>query len=552
MLKLCKSCLGYNALDNQQQNTHSDFDLIQTVKSPPKRVGILKIPKPSKYLPEDEKVKGDDDSGVDEYSRLEQSSRDDSLDNIMIDGDDRVQLTVSSVNTILEELPETDDELEGQDLPPLKNELKIGTLVELGGIKEQPTTTEGTKGPRDEHMLAIVSANVNPRKFQRQISAPGNQNSSNNNNNNNNGGACASANSSRASSRERIPPPAAASVIKNRTRDRSPVVSFNENPVIVVQGCDGGGGGTKGISSGGSAGSKIRQRSRSDATKFKFRSPSSSISSNNSTTSSGTPATGTKTVVGKIAWLRERRGIKNQQTLPDQAVREQPETTPNDPLALFPDNDLGTEGRDGLMEEIENQVASAAQTQALDPRAATTTKHLLNRIKSAADIDKPLKKMRPRTKSDKFERVQRKKIVADVSKTTAFDWPLGRLGKLRQKYKGKENLKKTEGEDLGGLPEGRSASAAALTSLAKAPVERHRPPAHHHLKRRHSERHKDRSKSVAFESSANEGGGLAASLWSASVKFFAGSNDKGGKGGRGGHGKSGGRRRHLTDPDSCK
>jgi len=83
-------------------------------------------------------------------------------------------------------------------------------------------------------------------------------------------------------------------------------------------------------------------------------------------------------------------------------------------------------------------------------------------------------KSRPRSKSDRFARPTRKQVV-DVYKQAAFDWPLGQIGKIKQKYQ------KTKS------PTVRSKSDE---NLSEAPATR--------LKRRSSERH-GKQRKVAFE-----------------------------------------------------
>ena len=59
-------------------------------------------------------------------------------------------------------------------------------------------------------------------------------------------------------------------------------------------------------------------------------------------------------------------------------------------------------------------------------------------------LDKPPEKIRPRSRSDKLQKSPKtKETLEEVSTKTSFDWPLGRLGKLRQKYSGrkKQNYK---------------------------------------------------------------------------------------------------------------
>ena len=54
-------------------------------------------------------------------------------------------------------------------------------------------------------------------------------------------------------------------------------------------------------------------------------------------------------------------------------------------------------------------------------------------------LDKPPEKIRPRSRSDKLQKSPKtKETLEEVSTKTSFDWPLGRLGKLRQKYSGRK------------------------------------------------------------------------------------------------------------------
>ena len=55
-------------------------------------------------------------------------------------------------------------------------------------------------------------------------------------------------------------------------------------------------------------------------------------------------------------------------------------------------------------------------------------------------LDKPPDKIRPRTRSDKLSKSEKTKgLLEEVSTKASFDWPLGRLGKLRQKYTRKKS-----------------------------------------------------------------------------------------------------------------
>ena len=383
------------------------------------------------------------------------------------------QLTVSSVNTILEDLPETDDEDDERPRPPLlstKSEECGGgdasTVNPTKGLKQivagpAPLPQAGgdrrTRHPSDS---ALAGASARPRG-QRQF----------------------------------------------HRRERSPVVSFADKPATVIE-------------------SKKfpppRPRSRSDATRFiKFRSsPTSSVSSNGGASppvaGDGDGSGGGGAGGGKMAWLRERR--RSVQKIAFGAA-------PPSAAAELPSEEAGC-GRDELVAALESSMS--------DHRAAAATrgKLLKGRLKSSFDrFDRPTKTMRPRTKSDKFDRAARKKpLLAEVSKSAAFDWPLGRLGKLRQKYSNQRALPK-------------SASEVALTEAAGGRAGGGSVPPPPSLKRHNSERNKRRNtlsggggvvraRSVAFEEPS-----FAQSLWKSSVKFILEKT-------------SGNRKRHHTDP--CK
>jgi hypothetical protein len=127
-------------------------------------------------------------------------------------------------------------------------------------------------------------------------------------------------------------------------------------------------------------------------------------------------------------------------------------------------------------------------------------------------------KARPRSKSDRFSRPTRKQVV-EVYRQAAFDWPLGPLGRIRQKY-GKSRVPKAKSED----------------QLAGPGTEGGR------LKRRSSERQK-RSKGVQFEDQQ------ATPWWNYPIKLMRGA--AGGGGGQAAGGKRR-RRRHESDPESRK
>ena len=378
------------------------------------------------------------------------------------------QLTVSSVNTILEDLPETEDE---DDDAPRAPPVRMDRLLDVGGLPQSlrqivaPPEAAGraeerrTRHPSDSKVQARPSHHL-------------------------------------------------------LRRERSPVVSFDEKPpaTVIIE-------------------NRPRPRSRSDATRFiKFRSPTSSFSSSNAATASPPtpPADGSGggggAGGGKMAWLRERR-----RSVQKIAFGTAGTTGGTAPSAEIPSEEAAC-GRDELVASLESSMA--------DQKAAATRRKLLRgRLKTSFDVFdvRPTKTMRPRTKSDKFDRMATKASKVEVSRAAAFDWPLGRLGKLRQKYANTRSLPKSASE-----------AAMASKSLAASKQPQHKQ-SHlaSNLKRHNSERNKRRNtlsggsggvvraRSVAFEEPS-----FAQSLWKSSVKFIL---DK----------TSGGsRKRHYTDP--CK
>ena len=424
---LCSSCLGCAAKEKFESGPDEDEDedgeakagsranLVQmqkTIDVKP-RVGILKPPKKTfdadKESEENEEDEDDanDDSGACLDELLKNNKEEESPKPHLLNEHDQVQLTVSSINTVLEDLVETDDEgLESSD--------KVKTAVLVDVSKPRPTSRP---------------------QFQRQISEGG-------------GGG--------VKKRGRL------------RRDPSPTVSFKAEPSVIPH--------ADSVSK--------RQRSRSDAGKFKFRSPSSSISS-----------------VGKMAWLKSNR--KSTEFLPLKTKR-QSMITSIDPIAAVLDGfEQALGGRDFDMEEVEHLAVTAA----LEAE--------LKRVQS-----------KPRTRSDKFDyfRSSRTRALSGGNKAS-FDWPLGKLGRLRRQ---KSNIKS---KDVAAAEqEMRSASAVALTSVGNE---------YNLLKRRHSERRSKRAgnsesgkvRTVAFEEPT------LWNLWSASLKFFWGES-------------SSKRRRHLTDPSN--
>ena len=73
---------------------------------------------------------------------------------------------------------------------------------------------------------------------------------------------------------------------------------------------------------------------------------------------------------------------------------------------------------------------------------APSYQNITKDIKSIdSSLDNPPDKPRPRTRSEKLSKHPKTKVVLEeVSTKTSFDWPLGRLGKLRQKYSRKKSL----------------------------------------------------------------------------------------------------------------
>lgn len=207
-----------------------------------------------------------------------------------------------------------------------------------------------------------------------------------------------------------------------------------------------------------------------------------------------------------MAWLRERQKVKRIQ---HGKINQQ---LYGEGVELF-------EGRDEMVNEIDSVAAANIGTD------NQSTSFQSNKVNSFHDI-KPVKTPRPRTRSDKIER--KGKVIVEVSKSSAFEWPLGRLGKLRQKYS------RSRSKERPNVP--KSASALALTPKDPDRLNQNEEVV---LKRHLSERNKTRQPpKVAFEQTTSS---LAASWWSASLRFIWGEP-------KNARGRS--RRRHLTDP--CK
>jgi len=127
-------------------------------------------------------------------------------------------------------------------------------------------------------------------------------------------------------------------------------------------------------------------------------------------------------------------------------------------------------------------------------------------------------KSRPRSKSDRFTRPTRKQVV-DVYKQAAFDWPLGQLGKIKQKYqKTKSTTVRSKSDE----------------NLSETPNNR--------LKRRSSERH-GKSRKVAFEDQQ------ATPWWNYPMRLMKNATNSSTSSNVTAKKR---RRRHYTDPESRK
>ena len=481
--------------------------------------------------------------------------------------DERVQLTVSSVNTVLEDLQETDDENDDDEgegtkeeeakkkrrerreaaeaarklaaaaakaakeqqkgkgkhipRPPLTNRAFFDKAAARAAFTAKRQSSYTGTPANTSNSSNNNSSNSNPSYYSTVIGAigttpgsrPKKQSSSSSLSSRHNSGdgssfvrpalkkqqSCSTAEAESrlsGSNQESITSTGA----RPRSRERSPcVVSFDETPTYHGPG--------------------TRRRSRSDAYRFKFRSLSISGGSAAAKNTSGGSSGSIPGLGSKMAWLLDRH-------------KEKMAAVANPAL----EGEEASGGRDGEVEETEAKASSS--TTATQSSSWFRKSPAPQPSSSATDVDRPTKQMRPRTKSAKLDRAAKKAVVAEVSKSSAFEWPLGRLGKLKQKYRRKE----AQRDNQGGVS--RSASASALTARE---VERL---ISSNARRRHSLRgHKGRGgRSVGF---AAEGGGggigaqsgvrLAASLWTASLKFLLGDYSTSSSGGRG-------RRRHFTDP----
>ena len=244
------------------------------------------------------------------------------------------QLTVSSVNTILEDLTETDDE---DDEKPRRPSVKTDKLVDVGPPQSLRQIVAGAPVP------LVPSGGKIPTCQERRTRHPSD-------------------------------PKGQRPLLR---RERSPVVSFDEKPpaTVIIENVKY---------------SPLRPRSRSDATRFiKFRSPSSSFSSSAKTGgtfgTSGTSGTNASPPlpagdgsggggggIGKMAWLRERR----------RSVQK---------IAF---GTVGTSGSYGTteipFEEAacgRDEMVAALESSMLDQKAAATRRKLLKgRLKSSLDM----------------------------------------------------------------------------------------------------------------------------------------------------------------------
>lgn len=444
---LC-SCFGRKAQDEGEGAAGLGDDQAPLVQeslplAPEVLVSILKKP---------QKDDGDDnDSGacVDEATVKPESLENvpSTINNLELSPDitpdlDQVQLTVSSVNTLLEDLPEVE----------VQTEAKIGSAIvtPLSDVPEdstQPLTLH-----HEGSQISVRSRQSN--RFGQQSGNPDTR-----------------SNVSKSSA--------------TRLRHKSPCVSFDDNPVTIVPN------------------NTSRQRSKSDATRFKFRSPSSSFSSIGSR--------------AKMTWLRDRQKLTRLPELQQPGMEE-----------------LEGSGRDGMIEEIETGCGIGTQGTKTDPWKGSKKSALAQPSTSTNDIDKPM--LRPRTKSDKLDRRSKKAVVAEVSKTSAFDWPLGRLGKLRQIYRARSGSVSTSKAKTN-KPRSLGPKSTSELALTAKEIEHFTGT---QLKRRLSDKSKAAKGKAGGDNKANPS--LALSFWHASLRFLWGETGRGSRSRR--------RRRYTDGP--CK
>ena len=567
MLGLCKCCLGYSSLEEKKfagkeaGPGKTDSPEIFDLKAP------LVTPEPMIIVDEPTKQNSsfaEEDSGACCHDEASKSiSREISGENITLSSSfleesemiDRVQLTVSSVNTVLEDLPETEDENDYEEdksnreilplLPQIKFEDKPAAAAVIVAAKDKDkvdsvivpstrTTFRVIRANRQHLALKASEGIIDPvptstsslskatslsnstifasrtSQLRQGVSLPVS-----------NGvtlSGSKSANSSRHNSGDsttKLP-----SVLKNRhcisvtntagvapvvpatapadtsvtpatttttvsassaarDRERSPCVSFGTDVVYVE-----------------SVLPERRPRSRSDASS-RFRS-SSVVDWHKS----------------KIAWLRERREQRRKEGSEKSLVTKKDSKEEETPTAATAATAAASTEAGGSTTDIEAK-----------PEAEACPSESRKASADLQDVDLP-PAPRARARSDKFFRPAKKEVLGEVSKKTPFDWPLGRLGKLRQKYS-----KDTKDSTTPPKPNYtvRSMSVAALTKHEAARYSSR-------LKRNNSEKQKDKKHRVAFDKSysSSAGGG---SNWLAKLFFDKGKQTKK-------------RRRHPTDPDA--
>ncbi len=464
---------------------------------------------------------------------------------------DRVQLTVSSVNTVLEDLPETEDEhdydncceKDSKEAAPLLPQIKLDEKVKF----TKSTTLEGSVQPHNRTTIRVIRTNRPQTSLKVEtgdvLTTNGSTSSSSLSKTvtiGSNNALFAAAGGRAAQVRQGAGVPSAsltngtilpgsksatssrhnsgdsntklASVLKNkhcvsvtntssgapiivspvvtaiasstsnvtRDRERSPCVSFGTDVVYVESAIPDASG--------------RRPRSRSDASS-RFRS-SSVVDWHKS----------------KIAWLRERREQRRKEGSEKSLVTKK-DSKEEEPETVTPETE--TTGANGSQEKE----ATAPEVQATEkPEVAAT------------DLDDELPPTpRARARSEKFFRPTKKDVLGEVSKKTPFDWPLGRLGKLRQKYSKKDEYGSTTPPKHNFTV--RSVSVAALT---KHEADRYSS----RLKRNNSEKQKDKQKHrVAFDKSYSSS--TSNGNWISKLFFDKSKQNKK-------------RRRHPTDPDSSE
>ncbi len=454
-----------------------------------------------------------DDGGFDLYDYL--------------DHNDRVQLTVSSVNSILPDLPEEEDDEEptsgdnvvietqplitngvngvshdSQDVKVIKPVVRSVPMVVSCQIKSEAKTTSGSGSARPQLTSVLKKGNLKPTTYARQSSVPASSSVSSLK-------VTTTTSSSGSSSRRNSGDQAHALIVTQSSsvgggvdpvggagtdgssgsisqakKERSPCVSFDKDVTVVEP---------------------IRPRSRSDA----------GFSSS------------ARLFRGKLAFLRDRREQHNLQS--KMTVKANPDGS----VAMTSTFPLAPEA--GVSSEADKVVRSTEGF--LNTTSTTTT---TTATPSTSSI-------RPRTRSDsKWIKIRRKRkaaAVAEAAKSTAFDWPLGRLGKLRQKYTGTGVPIDEPANPVGGgideevknnnKPVERSQSVAGLTNHEVEVLQERKS----RLKRAGSER--GGKKSVNFERGGpGGGGGGPLNWWNASMKFL--------------FDKKKSRRRHLSADSSKK